>query len=435
MGITSRKAADGGKRYDVRVRHKGQVLFEGGFRTFDAAREALARMTREALASKYGMAAATPPKVYDPTVRELIGDPDATDGPGKGTYLEWLALPNNKAPNYVRRVRTAVRVLLPLLGDKRASELTADAIREYQRTRQATPRQVGAKAKAAALAARQERIARREAEDARRAALGLPARRGRKPVPIAEVIARDAAAPKRTVGPACVNREVLALKAALTWAADPERDATRRLERKPLNVRRLALKEPEPPNPSLSNEDEVRLLNACHPAWLRELVALLLGTGMRPGEGLALRWSDVNPDQRLLTVRHSKTNRSRQVPVPVRVLAMLQARRPKTGDGLVFTSRTGAGISSGKAAHHFTPIARSLGFTFTLHGCRHLWASRALSAGASLPQIASVLGHSTLQVARRYSHSRLPDLQALVDAVAENSRPVPVVVRRGGEAR
>ncbi len=431
MGILTRTLSDGTKRYDVRLWYRGKSYFRGGFTTRDAAKRAMREVMGEVDAARAGVPEVRAP--YDPTIRALLGNPDA-DAAGEGTYLEWLALPNNKAPNYVRRVRTAVRALLPFFGDRRVSELTADIVREYQRTRQASPRQVGAKARAAALARRRERFDARAADDDRRKALGLPARRGRRPEPVPEGPAADGACTEgtRTVGPACVNREILALRAALTWAADPERDPARRLDRSPLNARRLALQEPEPPNPSLSVQDEVALLNACRPPWLRELVSLLLGTGMRPGEALALRWSDVNPDQRLATVRHSKTNRSRQVPIPARVLAMLESRRPKTGDGLVFLSRSDKPIGSGKAAHHFTPIARSVGLTFTLHGCRHIWASRALSAGASLPQIASVLGHATLQVARRYSHSRLPDLQALVDEVAERARPRPALVETAG---
>lgn len=405
MGITIRKAKDGAKRYDVRVRHGGRVFFEGGFRTVDAAREALARLTKIALAEKYGMAATPPPKPRDPTVADLLGDPDSPSGPGAGTYLEWIALPNVKAPGYVRRVRTAARALLPFFGLLRVSELTRDRVVEYQRIRLSSPLRVGEKSRAAP-----KRETPRKANP----------RGGKAPAP-------------RTVGPACVNRELLTLRACLTWAADPDRDPARRIERNPL-LKVPMLREPEPRNPTLTADDEARLLAACRPPWLRELVVLLLATGLRPGEALALRWSDLNADQRLLTIRHSKTNRSRLVPVPEAVLVMLLSRRPaRDRDGLVFTSRSGHAIASNKAAHHFAPIARKLGLAFTLHGCRHVFASRALSAGASLPQISAILGHRTLATSARYAHARLPDLQGIVDAVAARSRPKLVIVRREAE--
>jgi len=396
MGITTRKVANGAKRYDVRVRHGGQVYFEGGFRTWDAAREALARLMKRALAEKYGMAATPPPKPWDPTVAELLGSPDA---PEAGSYLDWLAMPGNRAPSHVRRVKTAVRALLPLIGSRRVSELTSDVVADYQRTRQSMPLRLGEANRAAAAA--------------RREALGLP------PLPPrpSEVA--------RTAGPACINRELSVLKAALAWATDPSRDPARRLERNPL-AKLPVLREPEPRNPTLTIEDQVRLLDACSPRWLRDLVELMVATGLRPGEALALRWSDLNPDQGLLVVRHAKTIRSRLVPVPGEVLAELLARRPSDADreDLVFQSRNGRRISVEKAGHHFKGACVRAGLAgLTLHCLRHVFASRLLSAGASLPQVASVLGHRSLHATTRYAHPRLADLAALVEAVAAKARP------------
>ncbi len=414
MGIRKWTRESGKTLYYARTWFEGKEYVEGGFTTRAAAEKAMGVLRKRLEGIKLGEPEVKAP--HDPTVRELMGDPDAASGPGAGTYLRWIAMPNNKAPGYVRRVMTAARPLLRFFGDRRVSELKRDLATDYQRQRQTEPLRVGAKAKAAA--------------QARREALGLPAPAKGK----AAGKGRKAAKP-RLVGPACVNRELLTLRACLSWAADPDRDAAHRIDRNPM-AKVPMLREPEPRNPTLTGDDEQRLLAACRPPWLRELVALLLATGMRPGEALALQWGDLNADQRLITVRHSKSNRSRLVPTPGATLAALLVRRPEgNGDSLIFQSRSGKPITSGKAAHHFTPIARALGFAFTLHGCRHVFASRMLSAGASLPQIASVLGHRTLQTSTRYAHARLPDLQVLVDEVAALSRPkLTVVPKEGGVA-
>ena len=48
-----------------------------------------------------------------------------------------------------------------------------------------------------------------------------------------------------------------------------------------------------------------RLLRAAHGSELQTIVAVAVGTGLRRGELLALRWSDINLDARRLTVRRS----------------------------------------------------------------------------------------------------------------------------------
>lgn len=398
-GIGVRTLSDGRKTYHVRVYLDGKERFIGGLRTQKAAETALGELRRQLERAHIGIPEPVAPN--DPTFRELAGDPDAVDGQAKGTYLAWLKMPNNKALNYVRRVETALRSLLPFFGSCHISELNKDLVAQYQQKRLTSTLRVGEKAKLAAKA-------RRGNND------DTPGRQKR---------AKDAT-PPRTVGPACVNRELLTLRACLSWAADDQRDPARRIARNPL-TRLTMLQEPEPRNPTLSIEAERTLLDACHPPWMRDLVTFLLGTGMRPGEALALRFRDLNPDQGLATVRVAKNNRSRLVPVPRRVMEMILARRPKKDDGTpnddapVFQSSRGNSISSGKAAHTFTPIARGLGLDFTLHSCRHIWASRALSMGATLPQIAAVLGHRNLASATmRYTHARLPDLQSISEAVA-----------------
>jgi integrase len=114
----------------------------------------------------------------------------------------------------------------------------------------------------------------------------------------------------------------------------------------------------------LTLEEEARLLAACaHPrrAHLRTIVIAALDTGMRRGELLKLRWSDIDFENLLITVRafNTKTMRQRQIAMTLRLTNELQRLWEKSlqkTEALVFgidnvkrsfgSARKEAGLSS-----------------------------------------------------------------------------------------
>jgi len=50
-----------------------------------------------------------------------------------------------------------------------------------------------------------------------------------------------------------------------------------------------------------------------------------------------------------------------------------------------------------------------------MHDCRHSAASYMLMNGASIGEVAEVLGHKTLQMVRRYSHISQPHAAKLIE--------------------
>ena len=58
------------------------------------------------------------------------------------------------------------------------------------------------------------------------------------------------------------------------------------------------------------------------------------------------------------------------------------------------------------------------------HDLRHIAGTRLLASGASLPEVASFLGHKTLSIARRYAHvtqNRLRDLVSRMPSSASST--------------
>jgi len=75
---------------------------------------------------------------------------------------------------------------------------------------------------------------------------------------------------------------------------------------------------------------------------------------------------------------------------------------------------SGGTIDGDYLSHRFKHHARRVELgRLRLHDLRHIAASRFLAAGASLPEVAAVLGHRTLVIARRYAHPQWDRLRAL----------------------
>ena len=164
--------------------------------------------------------------------------------------------------------------------------------------------------------------------------------------------------------------------------------------------------------------DEAEVRGGASPGAVAAIRLLML-TGCRKNEILTLRWRDVDPDVRELTLADAKTG-PRAVPLPpsaVRLLAGL-ARRP--GNPWV--------IPGHKPGTHMRDIdgawqtlrGRAKLNDVRLHDLRHSYASRALALGESLPMIGKLLGHSQLETTARYAHLARDSVHEAAARIAES---------------
>ena len=158
----------------------------------------------------------------------------------------------------------------------------------------------------------------------------------------------------------------------------------------------------------LSEDERQRLLDSCQVSRnssLYTIVVLALSTGARKGELLSLHWSDMDLKRGMLTFRETKNGETRSVPLTGYALDVLshhaKIRRPDTT--LLFPNDTGQKPMSIREAWKFA-VKRSGITNFRFHDLRHSAASYLAMNGASLMEIAEVLGHKTLQMVRRYAH-------------------------------
>ena len=162
-------------------------------------------------------------------------------------------------------------------------------------------------------------------------------------------------------------------------------------------------------------------------AWLADVVAVQIGTGLRIGEAAALRWSAVHfGDHPTITVgRHELTKSGHQRTVPVRgdalnVLRRLNNGRTSEADGFVLTGARGHRLNEAYASRRIKGYAQGagLGDDVTSHTLRHTYGALLASNGVSLYKIKELMGHESIDTTTRfYGHLYPEHLHAAVEGV------------------
>lgn len=189
------------------------------------------------------------------------------------------------------------------------------------------------------------------------------------------------------------------------------------------------LKEPENILPTLTTAQVTRLVNwkprpkHFYQRRLHLLTLLLLDTGCRISEALTLRVRDVDMENLLITLE-GKGRKQRIVPFSFGLRKTLLrfitdfSRKP---DSLLFATRQNTRVNRMTALRGVKLLCERLGFDppgRTLHAFRHTFAVNYLRRGGSVFHLQKVLGHSTLEMTRRYANLTTEDLQAIHQKVS-----------------
>ena len=126
---------------------------------------------------------------------------------------------------------------------------------------------------------------------------------------------------------------------------------------------------------------------------------------MRRSEILGLLWTNVDLEKRVAHLLMTKNGESRGVPLSSRAVAILRALPPSC-TGRVFGELT---VEALKLS--FKRAVRRAGIDgLRLHDLRHEATSRFFEKGLNVMEVASVTGHKTLQMLKRYTHLSAGDL-------------------------
>ncbi|MEU6323048.1 tyrosine-type recombinase/integrase [Streptomyces sp. NPDC047009] len=173
-----------------------------------------------------------------------------------------------------------------------------------------------------------------------------------------------------------------------------------------------------------SLEETPSFLEAARADPLYAAFVLAIAMGLRRGELVGLRWSDLDLDNRVLHVRQQtqrrrgtlydddpKSRRSRAVPIPALCIAPLRWHRLRqrgtfartgvvwTEDGYVFATRNGRPVEPRNVYRSFTRVAADAGLRVVrLHDARHGCATLLTAAGVAPRVIMEILGHSQISI-------------------------------------
>ena len=155
--------------------------------------------------------------------------------------------------------------------------------------------------------------------------------------------------------------------------------------------------------------------------WLKDVILLAVGTGMRVGELVSLRWSAVDLDTGFIEVRsdeHHRTKSGDERYIPLvgdarAVIQRLHEERKDESDGPVLRGTNGRRLNPlyvSKRFKYYVRLAR-LPERIRFHSLRHTCASWLVQRGVSLPTVQAILGHQHFSTTQRYAH-HAPDALA-----------------------
>ena len=146
---------------------------------------------------------------------------------------------------------------------------------------------------------------------------------------------------------------------------------------------------------------------------LRDLIVLAVETGMRLGELLSLTWRDIDLTGRTATLPITKNGDSRTVPlspVAIATLSCMEQHCPRVFHQWKDKNSVGNAwrrtlVKLRKGTSNDTFLSN-----LHFHDLRHEAASRLFERGLNMMEVATVTGHKTLQMLKRYTHLNPKDI-------------------------
>ncbi|HEY3396422.1 MAG TPA: tyrosine-type recombinase/integrase [Armatimonadota bacterium] len=229
-----------------------------------------------------------------------------------------------------------------------------------------------------------------------------------------QVYRERVAARAKQVKPTTVNHHIRAFKAFVNWLIE-EGDYSVNID--PRKIKQMAIEKRNPP--ALTDAQIVALLKQPNrETWigLRDhcLLSLLLDTGIRIGEALTAEMDGLDECQGTLRVI-GKGNKQRVVALslPMRKIMRKWCRvraqlcgRLKWHTPVLFVSRMGEAMKYrivSRNIKRYGQMAGIHGVRVSAHTFRSTFATRFCQDGGSIVHLQIILGHTTLEMSRRYA--------------------------------
>lgn len=211
------------------------------------------------------------------------------------------------------------------------------------------------------------------------------------------------------VKPPTVNRELAILKnmffLAMKWKYADENPVK---QVKFFQERQLAIR-------TLKKDEAKRLIEAAGD-HLKPIIKTALGTGMRRGELLKLKWNDIDFDNHFIYLKETKTGVIRKVPMSQMVERTLRDIKRKCE--FVFQSPRTKKRQKHIRTAWYNACERAGIQDLRFHDLRHTAATWMVAAGIDLVTVKDILGHANIKTTMRYAHPTPENKRKAVDALA-----------------
>jgi integrase len=182
-----------------------------------------------------------------------------------------------------------------------------------------------------------------------------------------------------------------------------------------------------------SKEQCQALIDSCD-SHLRPIVIMALNTGLRKGNVLNLKWSNIDLKNGFILVDMTKNGERLEIPINETLRQTLQNLPRRLDNGYLFYGpKTDKPYPDVKRS--FSSACRKAGITnFHFHDLRHTFASHLIMAGIDLTTVKELLGHKDIKMTLRYAHlapSHKVRAVEILDSTINNAPTIQKLYNRG----
>ena len=176
----------------------------------------------------------------------------------------------------------------------------------------------------------------------------------------------------------------------------------------------------------LSLDEEQKLL-AASPFWLQEIITFAIHTGLRQGEIMDLKWSQIDSRRKTVIILEQKNRSVDTLPLNATALGVLTKKAPCVlePDKLVFVNHLGNRIGSSVLIRAFHLAKKKAGISkLRFHDLRHTFATRLVQNGVDLFTVQKLGRWKNTSMVMRYAHHCTESLRAGIEVMDSLKPPV-----------